>query len=325
MKALVCTEYGETPQMHIEERDIPQIKPGYSLVKVHAATINPLSNLIRKGMVPHSNPPRVLSNDGSGTVEQSETFEVGTRVAIYGGAQLGITEDGMQQQWVLVEDKRLIKLPDNFSLDAGAALPINYVTAYQALSRIGHVQAGQTVLISGASGAVGHALIQMTLALGATPVAVVSTTAKVANANKSGAKTVIDLSRQNLLEEVMRLTNNKGADIAFDPVGGEVFGQLVKALCLRGAIVAIGFVGGTHPSFDVSDLVVQEKRILGYDAWLESDEDVARSINALRGFIQDGLLEPVIDSTYPLSQYVQGYERLNSRKATGTLLLRVQE
>jgi NADPH2:quinone reductase len=99
-----------------------------------------------------------LSNDGAGTVEASTTFARGTRVAVYGGAQLGISEDGLQQQWMVVEHKRLIELPQQLDLDEGAALPINYVTAYQALTRVGQLVAGQRVLVSGASGALGHAL-----------------------------------------------------------------------------------------------------------------------------------------------------------------------
>lgn len=92
----------------------------------------------------------MLSNDGSGIVEQSEQFNRGTRVAIFGGGQLGITEDGLQQQLVLVENKRIIQLAPDFTLDEGAALPINYVTAHQAMTRVGRVQPGQVVLISGA-------------------------------------------------------------------------------------------------------------------------------------------------------------------------------
>ena len=321
MKALVVTQFGSSPQMGIQERDKPSPREGFTLVKMHAATVNPLSNLVRTGKVDMAKAPMVLSNDGSGIVEQSGRFIAGTRVSIYGGAQLGITEDGLQQQWVLVEDKRIIALPDNFDLDQGAALPINYVTAYQALTRVGRVTRGQKVLISGASGSVGHALIQMTIALGAFPIAVVSTAGKVARARQSGALVVIDLSAQNLREAVLEATDGQGADLAFDPVGGELLGQMLSAVRARGAVVSIGFVGGVTASLDVADVVVHEKRVLGYDAWLETDEDVSHAFQALNRFIVEGLLKPSIDSKFPLQQYDAAYQRLASRKATGTILL----
>lgn len=93
MKALVAKQFGAQPVLQIEERSTPQIKPGFSLVKMHAATVNPLSNQIRMGGVPAAKAPLVLSNDGSGVIVESEHFKAGTAVAIYGGGALGITED----------------------------------------------------------------------------------------------------------------------------------------------------------------------------------------------------------------------------------------
>lgn len=321
MKALVAVHLGETPRMQIENRAIPVSKPGYTLVKVHASTVNPLSNQVRSGFVAKSTAPLVLSNDGSGVVEQSDRFKTGTRVAIYGGAQLGITEDGLQQQWALVEDKRIIELPASFDLDEGAALPINYVTAHQALTRVGRVERGQLVLISGASGALGQALIQMSKALGAVPIGIVSTTAKIERARQAGAEVVIDLSRQNLFESVLAATNGEGAHLAFDPVGGALLGELISGLRTRGAVISIGFAGGTTATFDVPDVVIYEKRILGYDAWLETDEDVANALQAIGQFINEGKLRPHIDSVFPLEQYAEAYERLTSRQSTGAILL----
>lgn len=201
---------------------MPVVKDGFTLVKMHAATVNQLSNQIRSGKVGQATAPLVLSNDGSGTVIEGGRFQPGTRVLIYGGGQLGITEDGLQQQIVLVPDKAVFELPDALSLDEGAALPINYVTAYQALKRVGKVSPGKSVLISGASGALGHALIQTVLAMGAIPIAVVSTTSKVTHAKRSGASEVIDLSCDNLTDAVENLTDGMGADYAMDTVGGNV-------------------------------------------------------------------------------------------------------
>lgn len=323
MKALVVTEFGSPARMEIEDRAKPELRAGHSLVKMHAATVNPLSHQVRSGIVAGARAPLVLSNDGAGIVEQGTRFTPGTPVAIYGGGQLGITEDGLQQQWVVVEDKRLIELPTGLSLDEGAALPINYVTAYQALTRVGRARRGQTVLISGASGALGHALIQTALVLGLEPVGVVSTSAKAEAAQRSGAKAVIDLSTQDLLQAVLEATDGVGADLAFDPVGGALLGQLLSALRTRGAVVSIGFAGGSTASLNVADVVIHEKRVLGYDAWLETDEDVDAALDAIQGHVAAGRLQPSIDSAYPLEHFQDAYARLLSRQAAGSILLQL--
>lgn len=302
---------------------MPAPRAGHSLVRIHAATVNPLSHQVRSGIVEMAKTPLVLSNDGAGIIESGERFPSGTPVAIFGGAQLGITEDGLQQQWALVEDKRLIELPAGFDLDEGAALPINYVTAHQALTRVGKVEPGQTVLISGASGALGHALIQTARALGAIPIGIVSVAAKMDRPRQSGASSVIDLSAtKDLRQAVLDATDGSGADLAFDPVGGDLLGRILGALRPRGAVVSIGFVGGVTANLDVADVVIHEKRVLGYDAWLETDADVAVAIDGIRNFIAAGLIRPSIDSAWPLDQFAAAYARLLSREAMGAILLR---
>lgn len=325
MKSLVCTSFGASASMVIEERPKPLPRSGYTLVKMHAATVNPLSGQIRRGLFSKANAPLVLSNDGSGTVEHSDLYQPGTRVAIYGGGELGILEDGLQQDYVSVENKRVFKLPDAISLDEGAALPINYVTAFQALTRIGRIKAGQTILISGAAGAVGHALIQLSRSLGARPIAVVSTPLKAAAARKSGAAEVVDLSTQILPDVISSLTAGRGADLAFDPVGGSLLRELVKSVCVRGSIVSIGFAGGADASVDLAEIVIHEKRLLGYDAWLETDEAVANAFNSIFTFVEKGIVRPVIDSAWTLKEFEKAYQRLDSRQAIGTILLRLSK
>ncbi len=322
MKALVAKQLGTEPVLQIEERPIPQVKPGFTLVRMHAATVNPLSNQIRLGGVPAAKAPLVLSNDGSGVVVESEQFKQGMPVAIYGGGALGITEDGLQQEYALVENKWIVELPSNTDLDVAAALPINYVSAYQAINRVGQLKKGQTVLISGATGSLGHALIQLVNALGASAIGAVSTSGKIAAALESGAKHVIDLSSQDMLSTIMDLTEGQGVDLAFDTVAGEVLGQLMKCVKTRGAVVAIGFAGGFTSEIDIVDVVVYEKKLLGFDAHLETDEDVEHVFHILKILLEQGKIKPRIDSVFPLEEYDEAYRHLTSRQAQGTILLK---
>ncbi|GBQ14893.1 alcohol dehydrogenase [Acetobacter cibinongensis NRIC 0482] len=308
--------------MVIEERPKPLPRPGYSVIKMHAATVNQLSGQIRRGLFNKAKAPLVLSNDGAGTVEDSDLFSPGTRVAIYGGGQLGSMKDGLQQDYVSVENISLFALPETMSFDEGAALPINYVTAYQALTGVGHIEAGQTILISGVAGAVGHALIELSRALGARPIAVVPTPLKAEAARKSGASAVIDLPTDTLSDVVSSLTTGQGADLALDVVGGSLLRDLVKSVREQGSIVSIGFAGGSEPCLDLAEIVIHEKRLLGYDAWLETKDTVSNAFNAILSFVQKGAVRPVIDSVWALDDFENAYKRLVSRQAVGTILTR---
>lgn len=323
MRSLVVKKFGLPPQMIIEERQRPEGKEGFTLVRMKAATINQLSNTVRSGGIPGLNAPLVLGNEGAGVVEWSTRFSVGTRVAVYGAGQLGMVEDGLQQQWALVEDKRLFELPDELDFDEGAAITVNYITAYQALTRIAGVKKGQTVLVSGATGSLGHALVQTARALGAHPIAIVSNASKAARAKQAGVHDVIDLACTDLRTAVLDITNGKGADLAMDPVGGQMLGHLAATVRLRGTVVAIGFAGGLDAAIDLVDLIVQEKRVLGYDLHLETDDDVTRVLGEIRRLISAGQLRPVIDSVFALDEFEEAYRRLASREAVGAVVLRL--
>ncbi|HEX7360061.1 MAG TPA: zinc-binding alcohol dehydrogenase family protein [Bryobacteraceae bacterium] len=323
MKAIITKKLGNPPETVIAERPKPAFKDGFTLVRMHSATINQLSNTIRKGEIGNTKAPIVLGNEGSGVVEESGKFSVGARVAIYGHNELGITEDGLFQEYVLVADKRILELPDNLDWDEGAALTVSYLTAYRALTHIAKVQAGQTVLVSGASGSVGHALMQVTKALGGQPIAVVSSPEKAARVRKAGALSVIDLSSQNLVEAVFDLSGGEGVDAALDPVGGAIFGQSVRALRRRGKFVSIGFTGGKEAPVDVVDLIVFEKFIVGYSLHSETDDDIAGALVELGELAAQGHLKPVIDTVVPLEDFERGYDRLTSRQAVGSIILRL--
>jgi NADPH2:quinone reductase len=244
-------------------------------------------------------------------------------VAIYGGSELGISQDGLFQQWALVEDERILELPDALNWDEGSALTVSYLTAYLALTRTAKVQKGQTVLVSGASGSVGHALVQVTKALGGQPIAVVSSADKAERVRAAGAPSVIDLSSQDLGDAVRNLTGGQGADVALDPVGGAIFGQLLGAVRQHGSLVSIGFTGGIEATVNVVDVIVQQKSVVGYSVFGEPGEVVSQALIELGKLAAQGLLKPVIDITVSLEDFERGYSRLTSRNAVGSVIVRL--
>lgn len=321
MKAVVVKKFGSPPEMVVEDRPKPTFKDGFTLVRMHAATINPLSNFVRKGELGTTPAPLVLGNEGSGVVEESGRFKPGTRVAIFGGGKLGVVQDGLFQQWALVENKRLVELPDTLNWDEGAALTVNYLTALGALKRSANLRSGQTVLVSGATGGVGHALMQATKALGGHPIALVSSSEKALRAKQAGAGSVIDLSSENLVEAIQRLTDGRGANMAMDPVGGPLLGQMMHSLTHRGRLVSIGFTAGKETPLDLVDVVVHEKSVVGYSVNFDTDEDLALALDELADLAGKGLLKPLIDSTYAIEEFERGYSRLTSRNAVGSVIL----
>ncbi|HEE9788568.1 TPA: zinc-binding alcohol dehydrogenase family protein [Enterobacter soli] len=324
MKAIVTKAFGLPPEMGIEEREKPAAKPGYSVVKMRAATINQLSNFIRQEGIGGTKAPLILGNEGAGTIEESALFAPGAKVGIYGGNTLGIVQDGLFSEWVLVEDRRLFTVPDVLDFDEAATLSVNYLTAFRAMTKSVQVEKGQYVLISGATGSVGHALVQVALALGAIPVALVSTQAKAESARKAGAERVIVIEEtQELATEVRQMTNGKGADYAFDPVGGALTGQLLQSVRAGGSVVSLGFTAGKSLAVDAFDIIAGEKTLVGYALHAEKDDDIYSALQDMMLLVEEGKLKPIIDTRVAMADFERGYQRLTSRQAIGSIVVQL--
>ncbi|MFI0821046.1 zinc-binding alcohol dehydrogenase family protein [Streptomyces sp. NPDC021098] len=323
MKAIVTRHFGTPARMAVEERPKPVRGPGQALVGMRAATISPYTATVRSGAFGpgYATAPLVLGSEGAGVVEEGERFAPGTRVAVYGGGELGTAADGLFQQWVAVDEDRLLALPDTLDWAEGSALTVNYLTAYLALTDVAHVEPGRTVLISGATGSVGHAAIQTASALGARPIALVSSPEKARRAEQAGAWAVADLSTRDLGAAVAELTGGRGADLALDPVGGSLLGELLHVLRRHGTLVSLGFVGGMRAEADVMDLIGGEKYVTGYSLFSHATEDIAHALRGIGELAAAGKLRPVIDSRVPLDDFEDGYARLASRRAIGSVVV----
>ncbi|MGW9132924.1 quinone oxidoreductase family protein [Streptomyces sp. NPDC055681] len=321
MKSIVTRRFGNPPTMTVEERPKPTACEGFTLVRIRSATINQLSNTIRTGEFGFPTAPLVLGNEGAGTVEESDRFAPGTRVAVYGHSDLGVSVDGLFQQWALVRDDRLLQLPDGLDWTEGAALTVNYLTAYLALTKAAKVRSGQTVLVSGATGSLGHAVMQTARALGAQPIALVSSAHKAHRAAEAGARAVIDSSSQDLGEAIAGLTDGQGVNLALDPVGGPRLGELIRSVRRHGTVVSLGFTGGKQATVDVLDLLVGEKHVTAYGVHGASDKEISKALDDIGRLASEGRLRPVIDSRFALDAFEDGYTRLASREAVGSIVL----
>jgi NADPH2:quinone reductase len=219
------------------------------------------------------------------------------------------------------------KLPDALDFAQGAALILNYHTAYFALKTRGRLQEGETVLVHGAAGGVGTAALQVAKGLGARTIAVVSTEAKARVAKEAGADEVVR-SDGPWKDEAKQLATGGGVDLVLDPVGGERFTDSIRALREGGRVVVVGFTGGPIPEVKVNRLLLGNTEVIGagWGAYAMSKPDYARETSAAIGrLIERGYVDPLVGARFPLERAAEALHCIDARQATGKVVLDVRE
>jgi NADPH2:quinone reductase len=322
MKAIVVEKFGTPATFRITDRPDPRAGPGQSVVRLRAAAVNPLDLTVQAGHFPMAKqPPLVLGNEGAGQVEQSSKFKPGTRVIVAGGT-LGVGSDGTLQERIAVADKHLIPLPESYGFEEGAAFAVAYLTGYGALLAAG-TTAGDFVAIPGATGSVGYATVQIANALGAKPIAIVSTDAKAAEVQAGKPAGVVDMSKESLADGVLRASGGHGADVAVDGVGGSGLGALLHALAPGGRAVSLGYAAGIESTINLLDLIAKPSRLIGFNLYAIPGEEIGRWFAQLGAWTNAGKLRPHIDSTHAFADYAQAFARLSSRKAMGKVIIKL--
>jgi NADPH2:quinone reductase len=248
--------------------------------------------------------------DGSG-------FGPGDRVA-------GIVFWGGLAERCLLAPEYTIALPDDVSFVEGAAVYLNYSTAWYAYHRA-HVSDGQTVLVHGAAGGVGTAALDLAPVFGARTIAVVSSDEKAAVARDGGAWAVVR-STDAWLDDVRRLTDGHGVDAVFDPVGGDRFTDSLRALRVGGILVVIGFVGGSIPEVKVNRLLLRNLTITGIsmdtmDA--EHPGELAMVRDAVQRLLRGGRIHPHIGEVFPFERGVEALESVALGATPGKIVVEV--
>ena len=303
--------------------DVPEpAADGQVLVEVHVAGLNFPDVLQSRGqyqMKPEL--PFVPGSEVAGVVRsapQGAGVAPGDRVAAF--SVLG----GMAEL-VAVPPALVFPLPDAVSFEAGAALPMNYLTMHFGLVRRGRLQEGETVLVHGAAGGIGTATIQLAKAYGARVVAVVSTEEKGAVATAAGADDVV--LADGFLARVKELTGGRGVDLVVDPVGGDRFTDSLRSLAPEGRLLVVGFTGGDIPTVKVNRLLLNNLSVVGVGwgaFWMSRMEYLQEQWRELLPLLQAGRLDPPLGAVLPLEQAVQALQEIDQRRATGKVLLTVR-
>ncbi|MBL6955192.1 MAG: NADPH:quinone oxidoreductase family protein [Alphaproteobacteria bacterium] len=333
MRAVLCREYGPYQNISVEDVSAPAqpLAPGTVLVDVAAAGIGFANVLSIAGK--HQNSPPVPFIPGTeaagviGTVAADVTrLRPGQRVAI------SLPHGAFAEQAVAQADN-VFPIPDSLDFAAATNFPTIYATAYGALVWQARMQPGETLLVHGAGGGSGLAAVDVGKAMGATVIATAGDEAKMAAARSAGADHLINYRQVDFRRAVLDLTNGRGADVIFDPVGGEVFDQSLRCIAPEGRIFPIGFAGGTIPQIPANILLVKNISVHGiywgyYGGWAKqprTPEIIARLHGAMETMFkwQDaGRLHPLVHGAYDLADCVEALDVITQRRAIGKVVLR---
>lgn len=243
MQAMLTTAAGGVDVMHLRDLDIPEVlSPLHLRVRLAAAGINPLDTKLRLKPIYYPDKlPAILGCDGSGVIDEIGAevtrFKVGDAVYFNNGG-IGL-EPGCYAEYTTLHEDCCAAKPANLSMQDSAALPLALITAWEALFEKANLQAGQTILIHGAAGGVGHIAVQLAHHIGAHVAVTVSDDKKAGLTQALGAEKIIRYKKQNFVEEVMNWTNKQGVDVVFDTVGGETFTRSLNAAKVGGMVVSI--------------------------------------------------------------------------------------
>ena len=319
MRAVRIVRLDGPAAVEIGELPDPVAPEGQVLLEVHAAGVCYPEVLLTRGQYQLKPPPPFVPGaEVAGVVRSAPAgsgLAVGDRVAGFPGF-------GGFAELVTLSPDVVLPLPEGITMVQAAALPMNYLTVQFALVRRGRLQAGETVLVHGAAGGVGTAAIQLAKALGGQVIGVVSTAEKIAVAQAAGADDVI--LAEGFLAATKELTDGRGVDVVVDPVGGERFTDSLRALATEGRLLVIGFTGGEIPTVKVNRLLLNNISVtgVGWGAFAMARPGFIREQwAALKPYLADGLLRPVIGTTYPLAEAGKAIAALDERRAAGKIVL----
>tara|TARA_B100000686_G_scaffold120058_1_gene127103 strand:+ start:1672 stop:2649 length:978 start_codon:yes stop_codon:yes gene_type:complete len=323
MKAAVIEKQGGLENIVYRDWIDPEPSADDVIVRVHACGLNHLDIFVRRGMPGFPVPmPFISGGDISGIVEQVGDnvtgWAIGDRVTLNPQTDKGMIGEeliGGLAELVCVPAKNLIALPDQVSFKIAAAIPINYGTAHRMLFSRGRLQAGETMLVLGASGGVGLACIQFGKMVGARVIAAASSDEKCEKLIELGADHVINYEKQEFSKAAWVASGKKGCDVVVNFTGGETWAPSLRSTKKRGRVLTCGATAGHDPKTDLRYVWVRELDVLGSNSY--SQEDVAHSVN----YVASGKLLPIVSNTFPLEKLAEAERLMEKREFFGKIVL----
>ncbi|MFY0630636.1 MAG: NADPH:quinone oxidoreductase family protein [Flavobacteriaceae bacterium] len=326
MKAIVCNNYGLPSTLDYQEVEDPSPKKGELLIAVKACSVNFPDTLIIQGLYQYKPaPPFSPGSDIAGIVEEVgegvKGFQVGDEI-------VGFNPYGGFAQKVTAPARDCFPKPKGMSMVNASAFLMAYGTSYHALKDRGEVKEGDTVLVLGASGGVGITAVELSKLMGAKVIAAASTDEKLALCKEFGADEVINYTKENLKERLKELTNGKGVDVIYDPVGGHYSEQAFRAIAWKGKHLVVGFANGQIPKIPLNLPLLKGADITGVFWGAFTQREPKKSMENVQQLVTWYLtkkLNPHIDAIYSLKDAPQALEAIMNRKVKGKIVIDVEK
>lgn len=319
MRFFGIENYGQTPALGT--RPVPEPGPGELRLRLMSCGLNFADLLMIEGKYQvRPTPPVTLGMEAAGIVEAlgpgTDGPAPGTRVAVY-------TNGGGLAEFGCFDVRRCLPIPDAMSFEVAAGFLIAYGTSHVALDHRARLQPGETLLVLGAAGGVGLTAVEIGRKMGARVIACARGADKLKFAEAAGAQHLIDSETADIRAEVKALG---GADVVYDPVGGDQFDAALSATRPDGRVIVVGFAGGKVQQIPANHLLVKNITVMGlyWGAYLDfAPEVLTGSLTTLLGWYGEGSLRPHISHILPFAEAAEGLELLRSRKSTGKIVVTI--
>jgi len=324
MRAVVCHSLTGPDALRLDEVAEPRPGPGQVRIRVRACGVNFADSLITRGE--YQKQPQPPFSPGFEVAGEVLELAAGVQGLSVGERVVAIIPCGGYAEQVVADGNRCVAMPDAMPWQHGAALPVVFGTSHVALWHRARLCAGETLVVHGAAGGVGLTAVALGRLLGATVIATASSAQKLEVARQHGADHLIDSAQQDVRGRILELTGGRGADVVYDPVGGDLFTASLRSIAFEGRILVIGFAGGSVPQIPANHLLVKNVDVIGlnWPAYAELKPRVMNeSLQRLMNWYAEGAIMPHVAATYPLAEAAAALQQLLQRRSTGKLVLTV--
>ena len=330
MRCLLLNKLGKPEDLILTTLPNPKPGDGELVVDMYAAAVNFADILSIAGEYQFKPKlPFVPGREGAGIVSEVgknvSRFKPGDRVMLQ-------TNFGAFAQKAVAKEHETYRVPDNINLNQAAAVGVAFQTAWFALTDRAQVRKGETVMVTGASGSVGLAAVQLAHTWGCRVLAGLTTPSKAGIVRKAGADLVVDLTSSNPKEEVrnrvMDLTNGEGVDIVLDLIGGEIFSGALRCLKFRGRMVVVGFTSGNIANMKTNYVLIKNISVTGIDRTYYRDylpEWMDEAQTQIFDYIGDKRISMPIQEILPINDFLSAFNIIRNRKVEGKVILKIKE
>ncbi len=325
MKAIVCNEWCRPEDLKVSEIDKPILDDNSVRVEVHAAGVNFPDVLIVQGKYQYKPPfPFSPGSEVSGIISEIgsnvKSLNIGDRI-------MAVTGHGAFAEEICISENKVTKIPEEMDFITAASMSLTYGTSAYALFQRANIQKNDFILIHGATGGVGITALEISKAIGAKIIATASTSEKLNIAKEYGADYCINYSDNEFKDKVKEITNGKGANIIYDPVGGDVFSQSLRCIAWDGRILVIGFASGTIASAPTNLPLLKNCSIVGvfWGAWRERDPNGHNeNMETILKWWKEKIIKPKVSKIFNLEDTKLALQALVNREVIGKAVIKIR-